>query len=515
MMALASTSLVSSLMLRAQDSITIKDPAEFNTYQLAISQSDAKARAGALEGFLQAYPQSVVKNDVLDRLLNTYYNPAPQGTGDPDKALSAASRLLQVDPNNLEAILYSVIIKKTQGAKTQDVTTLDDAAALARKGLLTPKPAGVADADWKSQTSLAYPNFHSAIAFDDAAAHKDFKGAVDEYTQELMLYSDDQAKHAGLMDTYLLAQAYTQPGAKDLVKAVWFYARVWDFVPAGSKPNIEKQLEYWYNKFHGNLGGLDDLKAKAALTTFPSGFELKPAETPAEKIHELILATPDLRVLNLGDKETVLAIGTTEDADKLWAVLKNEATPIPGTVISAPASAIKVVVTQGVKVSDFIVKLTTPVEFASFKAPDAADLKSQQEFILANGVAEDTAKLSAIFDDLKTPIKKIVIEPVATVINVAVTPDAKASKIADFIVSLKTPVGGKEAPVAGSVFGLSGKGEAELDGTYNTYKQIPATDTVAQSAQIMLRDATIVTAEKKKPGAGAHAKPGAAHHAAH
>jgi hypothetical protein len=521
MMALASLSLVSSPMLRAQDSTLAA--AEYNAYDMACGNCAShpeqdqgtilnKASAPALESFLTAYPQSAVKKAALELLLDKYYNPAPAGLGDSDKALGAASRILQIEPNNLKAILYSVIIKKAQGAKTQDAATLDDAAALARKGLLAPKPAAVADADWKSQTGLAYPNFHSAIAFDDAAAHKDFKGAIDEYTQELQLYTEDQSSKNGLQDTLLLAQAYSQPGpAKDLVKAVWFYARVWNFVPAGYKPKIETQLKYYYNKFHGNLDGLDDVKAKSALTTFPSDFVIKPAETPAEKIHDLILTTPDLRVLNLGDKETVLAIGSKEDADKLWSVLKNEATPVPGTVISAPASAIKVIITQGVKASDFLVNLATPVAFSSFTAPDATDLKAQQEFILANGVKEDTAKLSAIFDDLKTPIKKIVIEPVATSINVAVTADAKASKTADFIVNLKTPVSGREAPAAGSVYGISSKGEAELDGTYDTYKQIPATDTVAQSALIVLRDGTLV--EKKKPAAATHAKPAAAHRA--
>jgi hypothetical protein len=501
-------------MLRAQDStITIKDPAEYNTYQIALNQADPKAKAAAFESFLTAYPLSVVKNDVLDRLLNTYYNPPPQGTGELDKALVTAGKLLQVEPNNLEAILYSVIIKKGQCAKTQDVTTCDDAAAYARKGLLAPKPAGVADADWKTQTGLAYPNFHSALAADAAYGHKDFKTAIDEYTAELMLYSDAQTQTVALQDTLFLAQAYSQPGpAKDLTKAVWFYARVWNFVPAKFKPGIETQLKYYFNKFHGNLDGLDDVKAKAALTTFPAGFVLKPAETPAEKIHDLIVATPDLRVLNLGDKELILAIGAKDDADKLWSVLKNDPTPVPGTVISAPASAIKVTVTQGVKPSEFIVHLTTPVEFASFTAPDAADLKAQQEFILANGDKDDTVKLSAIFDDLKSPIKKIVIEPVATAINVAVTADAKTNKTADFIVNLKTPISGKEAPAAGAIFGLASDGKAELDGTYDAYKQIPATDTTSPSAQIVLREGSII-AEKKKPAVPAH-KPAAAHHTA-
>ena len=51
MMALASTSLVSSPMLRAQDSITIKDPAEYNTYQMAITQRDPKAKAAPWRAF--------------------------------------------------------------------------------------------------------------------------------------------------------------------------------------------------------------------------------------------------------------------------------------------------------------------------------------------------------------------------------------------------------------------------------------------------------------------------------
>ena len=91
-MALTSISLVMAPMLRAQD-IVIKDPAEYNTYQNCTTQSDAKTQATCLENFLQAYPQSVVKNAVLDSLIDTY-----QGLNDPDKTLGAASRLLQGIP---------------------------------------------------------------------------------------------------------------------------------------------------------------------------------------------------------------------------------------------------------------------------------------------------------------------------------------------------------------------------------------------------------------------------------
>lgn len=417
--ALASISLVSAPTLRAQDSnqITIKDPAEYNAYQMAITQTDPKAKAAALESFLQTYPQSVVKKAVLDMLVDTY-----QATGDQDKELSAASRMLQVDPNNLKAILYSVLIKKQQGGKTGDAQTLDDAAALAQKGLNVPKPAETSDDEWKKLTHAAFPIFHSAIALDYAISKKDFKNAQDQYVAELKLFTDDESKTTGLVDTLQLAQAYAQPGpAQNLVQAVWFFARVWDFAPPAYKAQIEPKLEYYYKKYHGALDGLDAIKTQAQASTFPPGtLVITPAKSPAEQIHDLIAATPDLNTLALGDKETVLALGTKEDADKLWALLKDKETQVPGIVISATTSQI----------------------------------------------------------------------------NVAVTQDAKDAKVADFTVNLKKPLEEKDVPQPG--FEFKTQPAAELIGTYDTYTQIPATATAAQTAQIVLRDGQVIPEVKKK-----------------
>ena len=426
-MALASLSLVYMPTLRAQDSITIKDPAEFNAYQMATTQSDPKAKAAALEDFLTKYPQSVVKKAVLDLLMDTY-----QGLGDPDHALSAATRLLQVDPENVKAIYISVVLKKGQCGKTQDAQTCDDAAALARKGLATAKPTGTSDPDWKKMTDATYPVYHSAVALDDAISKKDLKAAEAEYAAELMLFTDAQSQGPGLPDTLQLATAYSMPGAgQDLVKAVWFFARVWDFAPPAYKTQIEPKLEYYYKKYHGKLDGLDDIKAKAQATTFPPGdFSVAPAPTPAERIHTM-LTDPTIKLdkLALSDKETILALGTKDDADKIWAVMKDQPTPVPGIVLEATASVIKVAVTQ----------------------------------------------------------------------------DAKDAKVPDFIVNLKTPLADKDVPAVGFEFKL--QPAAELDGTYDTYTQVPATATLAQTAQIVLRDGVIVPEKKKtapahKPVAG-------------
>src|ERR1700733_15373253 len=150
MSAVAGLSLATAPALLAQapagaasDQITIQDPAEFNAYQNAITQTDPTQKAAALEGFLQTYPQSVVKKAVLDQLIDSYYQ-----SNQPAKTIDAAGRLLQVDPNNMKAIYISVNLKKQQCSSTLDASgvatdapTCDDAAVLAQKGLTAPKPA--------------------------------------------------------------------------------------------------------------------------------------------------------------------------------------------------------------------------------------------------------------------------------------------------------------------------------------------------------------------------------------
>lgn len=369
-LAMASLCLVSAPTLRAQDSgtISIKDPQEYNAYTMANSQSDPKQKAAALESFLATYPQSQVKQSVLDTLVDLYEAAPPAGAADPSKELVADDKLLQLAPNNLKALLYSVIVKKQMSHG--DVPTLDDAAARANKGLTVPKPASISDDEWKKLTAAAYPLFHSAIATDDVAK-KDFKGAIEEYKAELMLYTPDQTQSGpGLVDTLNLAEAYVnvnpkKPDPKDVINAVWFYSRAWDFAPAAYKGPIEKKVEYWYKNYHGGLDGLDAIKTQAQSTVFPAGLTIAPAKTPAEKIHDL-LQDPgtDLSKMALSDIETILAVGSKEDADKAWAVLKDKVTPVPGIVVESTASVVKVAVTkdaQDAKTADFIVNMKTPL----------------------------------------------------------------------------------------------------------------------------------------------------------
>jgi hypothetical protein len=76
---------------------------------------------------------------------------------------------------------------------------------------------------------------------------------------------------------------------------------------------------------------------------------------------------------------------------------------------------------------------------------------------------------------------------------------------------MKTPLADKDIPAVGFEYKL--QPNAELDATYDSYTQVPATATMAQTAQIVLKDGSI-QAEKKKAAPAAH-KPAAGHHTAH
>jgi hypothetical protein len=245
------------------------------------------------------------------------------------------------------------------------------------------------------------------------------------------MYSEDESKQQGLNDTLLLAQAYSQPGStQDLKLAVWFYARVWDFAPDQYKKQIEPKLNYYYKKYHGGLDGLDAIKQQAQASTFPPGgvVNIQAAKSPQEQIHDLMQAT-DPNTLALADKETVLAVGSKDDADKLWALLQGKETPVPGVVTEATADTIKV----------------------------------------------------------------------------AVTEDAKAAKVPDFIVILKKPLTDAELKTIQPGFEFKTQPDATLVGTYDTYKQVPATDKTSASAEIDLKDGEYIPQEKKKPAPVHHA----------
>jgi hypothetical protein len=349
--------------------ITIKDPQEYNDYTNAVGQSTPAAKAAAIETFLTKYPNSQVKNDLLEQLMASY-----QSAGDMTKTLSTADRLLAVDPGNIRALFIEVYLEESQAAtKTSQAEAqpiYDKAAAQAQTALSAPKPASMSDADYQKLKAATTPIFQGAIAKDDASK-KDFAGAIAAFTNELKSYTAPAQTESGpgLNDTYLLGQAYAQQTPPDLKNAAWFFTRAAQFAPPQAKPQIEKAAEYFYNKYHGSMDGYPAVQELAKANLFPpAGYNPTPAPpppSPADLAAQTVASTPDLKTLSLSDQEFILFNGKPEDSQKMWDVMKGHRVEVPGMVISATPQSVQLAVTEDNKQSkkaDFTVNMKTPLK---------------------------------------------------------------------------------------------------------------------------------------------------------
>jgi len=377
MLGIASSTICVVPAASAQD-ITIKDPAEFNTYQNAIGIAAPAAKAAALEDFLTKYPQTVVKGQVLNALLTAY-----QAANDQPNMLKTAKRLLDADPNNLRAAFVYVYLTKTQAtakAATDPAAAqpmFDDAAKVAQAALQVTAPSpnsGISADDFTKLKTATTPIFESAIATDDVGK-KDYKDAIDSYSAELKSYPDlaNPTNAPGINETYMLGQAYLQEDPKDLPDGIFYLARAAQYAPAAAKDSVEKAAEYWYAKYHGGMDGFDAIKQLAHdNATPPASYKptaAPPPPNPADLAHHAVVAanTPELlKAMALSDKEFVLANGNQEDADKVWGVMKGiHAEAIPGIVIAATASSVQIAVSQDAqqtKTADFTVNFAKPLD---------------------------------------------------------------------------------------------------------------------------------------------------------
>jgi len=373
---LAGFSLAAAPTLLAQapaQTISIQDPAEFSAYQNATTQTDPKAKAAAIEAFLKQYPQSVVKNAMIGELLDAYTQSSPP---DPANIIDSAQKLLQVDPNNLKAMYWIAAMKQQQAISNQAqmAQLMDDAAAMATKGMAATRPADVPEAEFAKQKAVIVPIFYSIISRDALYAKKDLPAAIAAFRTELEYLSKNNPDATKVSpwwnDTFFLGQSYTQLPAplkpEDLINGVWFLSRAENFAPnPTAKAGIDKLAKYWYKRYHGKEDGYDAVLAKSATSIFPPpDFTIAPAPTPKDIADGVVASTPDLSTLALADKEYILANASHDNAEKLWAILKDKVTELPGTIIAATATQIQVAVTDDAKAdkkADFTVNLKTPL----------------------------------------------------------------------------------------------------------------------------------------------------------
>lgn len=377
-------------------------PAEYNAYNSAITQTDPKAKAAALEAYLAAYPQSAVKAAVLEQLMLAYSG------FDPAKTLDAADRLLQVDPNNLRGLTFETYFRLTGADSVTDPAAkqaaLDKAAEYAQKGLSATKPAEMSATDFNTLQNQAKPVFYRAIA-TAALNKKDAATAVTNFKQGLhnVPVADTTKPGPLLQDTYTLGYSYSQSTPPDYVNCTWYASRAAAFAPEPYKSQMLPLAKFCYKKYHGADDGYDAVvtAAQASLDP-PADFKIKPAPKPADMAHDLVTSTPeaDLPKLAMSDREFVLANGSPDDAAKVWNTMKGKAVTIPDAqVIESSPTVIKVAVSddavQG-KTADFTFNMAPP-EAGKTPTQVAAAKKTAADVAAATAVGQKVT-LSGTFD---------------------------------------------------------------------------------------------------------------------
>src|ERR1700683_282341 len=303
----------------------IKDPAEYNAYVAAVQATDPNAKISGLEAFLNQYPNSVMKNQALEILMQTY-----QQAGNAKKTMDTATKLVTADSCNVRALALLAYFDRVmaQGGDPNAKQMLEDGKKYGQAGLdcmpKFAKPDGTSDADFQKTKDQMTAIFNAASGIA-ALQDKDYTTAVPALRKAV------DANPTDFSVVYPLALAYLGQTPPDPQNGIWFAARAAAVAPAAAQAQIEKYARSQYVKFHAGDDGWAELLA-AAKANGPQ-VPIKPAPSPAEQAHSMILATPPDK-MDFATWEFVLTNGSQEDQDTVWNAIKGKAVQMNGTIIS-------------------------------------------------------------------------------------------------------------------------------------------------------------------------------------
>jgi len=175
---------------RAQSPLAVQNPAEQAAYTKALNTKDAGQRAQAMEIFLAWYPNSVLAIDAYEQTMAAW-----QSAGNPAKADSTATKLLQIDPDNMRALANRAYVGRTR-AMSGEPAALTPATGAAERGIAAlPKwqrPAAVNDADFVRTKQQMAAIFDGTLGFAALQA-KDYAKARAHYLQAVAVDPDNLA----------------------------------------------------------------------------------------------------------------------------------------------------------------------------------------------------------------------------------------------------------------------------------------------------------------------------------
>jgi tetratricopeptide (TPR) repeat protein len=305
-----------------------KSREEYDAFQAMANEKDLHKKVSLAEAFLQKYADSDFKDLVYVVEMQSYAQ-----LNDSPKAMEAARKALQVNPDKLEALTYlSYAFPFVFKSDDPDaVSKLSQAENDARHGLdllqTLKKPENVSDEQFNQYVKGQRAVFNGLLGFvalqrkDYAAAISSLKAVVEDNPSDIYAF-------------YRLGVAYISSEPRDYDNGVWNLARSSALAKASNNPaqaEIEKYLRQVYISYHGNDEGLADIVAQAASSPAPpEGFKVEAMKIPEK--------TGNPNIDNFNQLATPLKLGG-ERAQKVWDSLKGQKLGLGGYVDSIEKGA--------------------------------------------------------------------------------------------------------------------------------------------------------------------------------
>jgi len=303
---------------------------EYDAFNAMATEKDPEKKIQLAEAFLQKYPNSDFKDSAYLVEMQTY-----QGLNQMDKALDAAHKVVQANPNSgaaLQALralsfTFPFLYKTTD---TDHDAQLSRADSDAHHGLDVvqkfQKPQGATEEQFQQAVKDLRSVFNSCIGFV-ALQKKDYANAINSLKAAT---ADNPNSWYGI---YWMSLAYLYSTPPDYSDAVWYGARAVDLAKAGKDPNAdgwETFLKQTYVHYHGTDTGLSDILTQAATAANPpDGFKVGPLEAPKETGNKMTDLYNELTFkLKLGG----------EGAQNQWDAIKGQQVGLGGTVAGVEKS---------------------------------------------------------------------------------------------------------------------------------------------------------------------------------
>jgi len=296
---------------------------EYDAFNAMANEKDPNKKISLADAFLQKYANSDFKDLAYTVEMQTY-----RQLGQTDKAVDAAHKVLQANPDSPDALQFLIFVFPfTYDPKAPDHDAkLAEAETEAKHGLEVvsklQKPANVPEDQFNQAVKSLRDTFNGTVGFVDLQK-KDYAGAIT---------ADKAAAEDNPTDEYVfyrmgLAYLYSDP--HDYDNGIWYLARAVALAKTANDTNaaeFEKYLKQTYVGYHGNDDGLKDIETQAATSPNPpSGFKVAKMEAPKKTGNPLIDQFNDMTYpLKLGG----------EMAQKQWDGLKGQPLEFGGSVDS-------------------------------------------------------------------------------------------------------------------------------------------------------------------------------------